>query len=125
MRFSFLSQSLLTSAATIGLLSTSAQPVPKLNSISQEYIQRGTSMQVTLEGENIGAGKVIVSGDPGVKISITPPPAANIAIESNLGGITTVPKTDARKIVATVEIDEKAPVGVREVRVTSAGGVSN
>ena len=112
---------------TIGLsvAAANAQPVPKLNSISQEYIQRGGSFEVTLEGENIGGGKVIVSGDPGVKVSLTPPPAANIAIESNLGGVTTVAKTDAKKIIATVDIDEKAMIGVRELRVASPGGVSN
>lgn len=32
-----------------------AQPVPKLNSISPEWIQRGTTLDVTLTGDNLGS----------------------------------------------------------------------
>src|SRR5688572_28652873 len=108
---------------TLGLSAVlaSAQPIPKLNSISQEYIQRGTSQKITLDGENFGAGKILVDGEPGVKFTIAPAAAANIGIESNLGGVTTVAKTDSKKIIATVEIDEKAAIGLREVRVAGPG----
>jgi hypothetical protein len=109
----------------LSVVAASAQPVPKLNSISQEYIQRGTSLQITLSGESIGGGEVLVSGDPGVKVTVAPPPNSNLGIESSLGGISTIAQTDPKKIIATFEIDEKAPVGPRELRVASVGGVSN
>src|SRR4051812_6403818 len=102
-----------------------AQPIPKLNSISKQYIQRGTSTEVTLNGDNIGSGKILISGEPGIKITLPTPAAANIGIESSLGGVATVPQTDSKKLVATIEIAENAAVGPREFRVASPGGVSN
>jgi hypothetical protein len=112
-------------ALLLAAASTGAQPIPKINSISQEYAQRGASVQITLTGENIGDGKILVSGEPGLKVSIQPPSTPNIAVESNLGGVSAVAQSDPKKLVATIEIEATAPVGARELRVVSAGGVSN
>lgn len=102
-----------------------AQPIPKISSISREYLQRGASAQITLNGENIGDGKILVSGDPGLKVTIQPAATPTVAVESSAGGVSAVAQSDPKKLVATVEIEANAPVGSRELRVASAGGVSN
>jgi hypothetical protein len=102
-----------------------AQPIPKITGISREYLQRGASAQITLSGENIGDGKILVSGDPGLKVTIQPAATPMVAVESSLGGVSAVAQSDPKKLVATVEIEANAPVGALELRVASTGGVSN
>src|SRR5262245_40114774 len=44
-----------------------AQPVPKITSVSPEWVQRGTTAIVALEGENLAdATGFLFSGDPGL-----------------------------------------------------------
>jgi hypothetical protein len=102
-----------------------AQPIPKVTAISQEYAQRGSSVKITLTGENIGEGKVLVSGDPGIKVMVQAAASPVVGVESSLGGVSAVAQSDPKKLVATVEIEAGAAVGARELRVASAGGVSN
>ena len=48
-------------------LSASAQPAPKLNSVSPEWIQRGTTRELVLSGENLGQiTQIIFNGEPGL-----------------------------------------------------------
>jgi hypothetical protein len=102
-----------------------AQPIPKLKSISREYIQRGSNVEVTIVGENLAEAKFLISGEPGVQVKLPPPAQSAIAIESTGGGVAVVSKSDSGKIVATLEVDPSAALGSREIRIASPSGVSN
>lgn len=103
-----------------------AQPVPKLKSLSQEYVQRGSTVQLTITGENLPANPIFVfAGDGGLTLTPPPPVESVAGIESSGGGITTVTQSDPNKIVAKLDITNNAALGLRELRVVSAGGVSN
>ena len=108
------------------------QPVPKLNSISPEWVQRGTTVDVTLTGENLGnATGFIFSGDPGLSATNIPAAASappNVTIESASGGITraeTPRAVDQKRVVARVTATEYATLNTRELRVITPTGVSN
>ncbi|MEW6158289.1 MAG: PPC domain-containing protein [Verrucomicrobiota bacterium] len=103
-----------------------AQPIPKLNSISQEWIQRGTTIDVTFTGENLGAvARFIVSGDPGVTITNLPPGQPSLKVESSAGGISAIQPRDEKSIQARVTIAPDSSLSAREVRVATPQGVSN
>src|SRR5437763_9258075 len=80
----------------------SAQPVPKLTSVSPEWIQRGTTSLVTLEGENLSeVTGFVFSGEGGLTATNAPPPAYSANLESSRGGI--VPgEDDERKLRVSV-----------------------
>jgi hypothetical protein len=102
-----------------------AQPVPKLKSISREYVQRGSNVEVTVVGENLADARFLISGEPGVQVKLPPPAQSAVAIESSGGGVVVVNKTDSGKVVATLVVDAAAALGSREIRIASAAGVSN
>src|SRR5205085_3030369 len=68
-----------------------AQPMPKLSSVSPEWIQRGTTLQMVFSGENLAAVTgFIFQGEPGLSAtnSLPPPtPKTSLTIESDRGGI--------------------------------------
>lgn len=110
----------------------SAQPTPKLTSISPEWIQRGTTLQMVFSGENLAAVTgFIFQGEPGLSAtnSLPPPaPKTSLTIESDRGGISRVdpaPPRDQKRLVAIVTAAADAPSGAREVRVLTPTGVSN
>jgi hypothetical protein len=116
----------------LSVSSAFAQPAPKLNSISPEWIQRGTTVQIVFSGENLGnVTGFIFSGVSGLTASNVPPPAPPkpaLTIESDLGGISIAdPKStkDDKRLVATVTAASDAPLAVGEVRVITPTGVSN
>jgi hypothetical protein len=108
-----------------------AQPVPKLNSVSPDRIQRGTSAELTFVGENLGeALQVVVHGEPGVTITLSPPPPAATALKiESSGGITRVNPpanaSDTKRIIAKISVGADAPLGAREIRLITSNGVSN
>ena len=60
----------------------SAQPLPKLASLSREWFQRGTTNELVLAGENLqGAQAVHVSGQPGLSVTLVPPDLTEIAVK--------------------------------------------
>src|SRR2546426_563540 len=73
-----------------------AQPVPKIDSISPEWIQRGPTVDITIAGTNPAAvSGFIFSGDSGLSATNVPPPEAAkpaISIESSSG---TIPRAEA------------------------------
>src|SRR5438477_598759 len=108
-----------------------AQPVPKITSISPEWIQRGTTNNLTIVGDNLGAvSGFIFSGDAGLSATNVPPPAAPqapISIESTAGTITrseTAPTKDNKRLVVQFSAAADAKLGAREFRVVAPGGVS-
>jgi hypothetical protein len=117
------------------MLTAVAQPAPKLTAISPEWIQRGTTIDVTLTGENFGGvTQIIFNGDAGL-IATNPPPTApaapkpSVVIESTGGGISLAepapPKRDEKKLVLKVTATTEASLSARELRVVAPGGVSN
>src|SRR2546429_2453865 len=88
----------------------SAQPVPKLTSVSPEWIQRGTTSVVTLEGENLSeVTGFIFSGEGGLSATNAPPPAYSANLESSRGGI--VPGVDeVGKLPRTVILASALPL---------------
>jgi len=103
-----------------------AQSVPKLNSVSKEWVQRGKALDLSLAGENLSqATNILISGDRGLNaewVIVTP---SAVPIESSGSGISTIVPDDgkSRQIKGTVSSD--APLGVRELRVAGPSGVSN
>src|SRR5688572_2221767 len=116
-------------------LTAVAQPAPKLTAISPEWIQRGTTIDVTLTGENLGGvTQIIFNGDAGLTASNPPPsvpaaPKPSVVIESTGGGISlaepAAPKRDEKKLVLKVTAPADASLSPRELRVIAPGGVSN
>src|SRR5207253_7289188 len=107
------------------------QPVPKITSISPEWIQRGTTNDLTIVGDNLGAASgFVLSGDAGLSATNVPPPAAPqppISIESTAGTITrseTARIKDNKRLVVQVSAAADAKLGAREFRVVAPGGVS-
>lgn len=117
------------------VLTAVAQPAPKLTAISPEWIQRGTTIDVTLTGENLGGvTQIIFNGDAGLTATNQPPaapPPANpsVVVESTGGGITRAqaapPPRDEKKLVLKVTATADATLSPRELRVIAPGGVSN
>ncbi len=109
-----------------------AQPTPKLNSLSPEWIQRGTTLQIVFSGENLGSVTGFVfNGDPGLtatNIPLPSPPKSVVTVESDLGGISRIdppPVKDNTRLAANVTALADAPLSIREVRVITPTGVSN
>jgi hypothetical protein len=111
-----------------------AQPAPKLTAISPEWIQRGTTIDVTLTGENLGGvTQIIFNGDAGLTATnppAAPPPAKPaVVVESTGGGISRAepapPTRNEKKLVLKISAPADASLSPREVRVIAPGGVSN
>src|SRR5262245_60414021 len=110
-----------------------AQPAPKLNSISPDWIQRGSNRQIGLTGENLDQiHEILFNGEPGLTATNTPPAPApakpKLTVESTGGGITRAepaPARDAKRLVLNVTASAEASLVPRELRVLGPGGVSN
>lgn len=102
-----------------------AQPVPKLSSLSIEWVQRGTTTPIVLEGEGLAAvTDLIFSGEPGLNANRAPLPPATVTLEASRGGIAPAGDDD-RRFTALVTVAPDAALGAREVRARAAGGMSN
>jgi hypothetical protein len=104
-----------------------SQPVPKLTSISPEWVTRGSSVEVTISGDNLGnVVGFVFSGDPGLTASNAPPaPKPSVTIESSEGGIVTAESKDNKKLRVRITAAVDAAVGQRELRLRSPQGISN
>src|SRR5712671_1854268 len=121
----------LFSALFLSAFGAFAQPVPKITSISPEWIQRGTTNELTIVGDNLGSvSGFIFSGEAGLSATNVPPPAAPqpaISIESAAGTITrseAAPTKDNKRLVVKLSAAADAKLGAREFRVVAPGGVS-
>ena len=114
----------------LGLITASgiAQPVPKLNSLSREWVQRGKKTEVKAFGENLAAiTNVAIAGSPGVggNAVVVLNSSSQMDIESSDGGIKSVRRSEAKEITLSLDIAENAALTDHELRVMSADGVSN
>lgn len=116
----------------LGLLSTGdllAQPT--LRSLSAQWIQRGTSLDLTLGGDRLSAVTgVVFSGEAGLSATLPLPPSVPrsvVAIESASGAfsVAPAPKPDnSKSLTIHVAAATNAVLGSREIRVVSASGIS-
>jgi hypothetical protein len=108
-----------------GLSLLHGQAVPKLNTLSPEWVQRGTTNELVLEGENLGqVSGFILSGPGGLSAAILPPTPAPATVEVSRGGIELADETD-RRLIARLSATMAAMLGAREIRAAAPGGVSN
>src|SRR5881628_1030769 len=71
-------------------LSGYAQPVPKLDSVSPDWLRRGSTVEVTFTGENLrGVTNLIFSGDAGLTGALSASPKPVVNVETSQGGIST------------------------------------
>lgn len=105
-------QALLRRAGAVFLLAASpalAQPAPTLSGNSHTWVTRGSTIELTLTGEALSQAKqIILDGPPGIAAELVPVKADN-------------PK--AARVQVTIAGD--APLGTREIRLVTPGGVSN
>src|SRR6476620_3610973 len=88
-----------------------AQSVPKITSLSPEWVQHGTSVEVTFSGENLtNITALLFSADP----------------DSNQRGVaaTDLKTTDGKSLTAKITVAADASPGEREIRVLSPAGIS-
>jgi hypothetical protein len=116
----------LTLASVTLSLTAIAQPVPKLNSLSQEWIQRGQTVRLSVAGDNLAdAAEVLISGAPGLSAKLVNPPQSKIAVESSGGGISAVTPRDGKNLMLEIEVGAEVPLTERELRIATPSGVSN
>ncbi|MDB6037159.1 MAG: hypothetical protein JWM99_1000 [Verrucomicrobiales bacterium] len=103
-----------------------AQPVPKLNSISKEWVQRGGTFEIALSGENFAAAtNILISGERGVSGEWIATPPTPVPIESSASGISSIVPDDGKSRRIKLAVASDAPLGVREIRFGGPNGVSN
>src|SRR3954471_11075994 len=79
----------------------SAQPVPKVNSISPEWFQRGAETEVTISGDNLqDLTGIVFSGDPGLSAAVVMRDKEVVSLESSRGGISSGEGGDKNSIRA-------------------------
>ncbi len=106
------------------LTAIQAQPVPKITSVSPDWVQRGTTSVVVLEGDNLSQiNGFTFSGDGGLTATNASPPDRNAVLESSRGGIGPA-DNDEKRVRVSVTALPTAPLGARELRVVSPTGVS-
>ncbi len=105
-----------------------AQSIPKLKTISPEWVQRGTTTDITLTGENIAnISSFAFSGDEEqLTAVIAPVSKPAIGLESTAPNVfSTGPASDDKRVTARLVVASDAALGAHEMRVITAGGASN
>lgn len=116
----------LVAAAVLFQAAASAQPVPKLNSVSPEYVQRGASVDLLFAGDDLARTiSFLVSGEPGIRIELISASEPAVQIQSSKGGISAAGQQDNKNVSARLTVAPDAPLGSREVRAVTPDGVSN
>ncbi len=86
-----------------------AQPAPLLTAASHPWLTRGQTTRVTLTGDHLAqASRIILDGPPGVAAQLLP-----------------ADKPNPKSITLEIAIDAAAPLGRREMRLVTPGGVTN
>jgi hypothetical protein len=108
-----------------GLLQAAIQPVPRLDSASLTFLQRGTTNTVTLSGDGLAAVTDHLASHKALRLADVPSSTPAVVLEGSLGGITVRPTDPAKTLALQVIIAPDAPLGAHELRVAGPGGVSN
>jgi hypothetical protein len=112
------------------LLTANAFAQPKIASISPDWIQRGSSLEVKIAGEGLGSVTGFVfSGEAGLSATVivesNPPPT--VSVESASKGIVVAPsggRDRNKSLRARLTAASDAPLGLRELRVLGSTGIS-
>ncbi|HAB18594.1 MAG TPA: PPC domain-containing protein [Verrucomicrobiota bacterium] len=105
--------------------STIAQRIPILESSSVTWFQRGTTNEVVLNGQALGEVTSIIFSGSGIVGIPAPRTAPAVTLEPSGAGLTATAVDNAKSRAFQIEIGPDAPLGSRELRVASPGGVSN
>lgn|GEM_PF-437796 len=106
-------------------LNALAQPVPKLNSLSPQWVQRGSAVDITFTGENLdGVTGFVFGSDAGMTAQLFTNGTETAKVESSAGGLKPLESGTGRPTVR-VRVAGDAALGTREVRVITPLGVSN
>ena len=102
-----------------------AQPVPRLDSSSASWFQRGTTNVVTLSGDALGHLSEVLLTGIGVSATLETLPNPAVTLEGSGTGVRSesAAAINSRRIVLVVEPD--ASPSPRELRVAGPSGVSN
>lgn len=98
-------------------------PVPRLDSASTAFLQRGTTNVVTLSGDGLAAVASFLGSGAGFTAVPEPQPTPGITLEG--AGVTVRPVDPAKSLRVRIGVASDAPLGARELRVGGPGGVSN
>lgn len=112
-----------------GAFSAAAQPAPKLTSSSTDWVQRGTTNEIIFNGDSLaGLTRFVFGGEPGLsaEMGAAPKVQPRIGLEAtgaNIFGNEIV--SDSKRVGVALGVAADAPLGAREVRVVTPGGISN
>lgn len=101
------------------------QAVPRLDALSPNWFQRGTTNEITLSGEALGQLTEVLFTGQGVRAHLLERPAPPVTLESSGSGLTAVAADAIKSRSIRLEISADAPLGSRELRVAGPSGVSN
>lgn len=107
------------------MLSAYGQAVPRLDSASHTWFQRGTTQEITLTGEFLGGGSTILLSGSGLTAAVAVPPPPEVTLEASGSGLVAQPADTTRSLSVRLVIEAEASLGSRELRVASLSGVSN
>jgi hypothetical protein len=114
----------------VTLLAANCFAQPKITSISPDWIQRGSSLEVKIAGEGLSSVTGFVfNGEAGLSATVivesNPPPT--VTVESAAKGIVVAPsggRDRNKSLRAHLTAASDAPLGVRELRVLGPTGIS-
>ena len=99
--------------------------MPRLDTPSVMFLQRGTTNRVTLNGDALGQLDRLWSSHDGVRVIPVASPSSSVALEGSAGGIEVRAAAPAKSRVVDIVVGPDVPMGAHEVRVAGPGGVSN
>ncbi len=100
-------------------------PMPRLDSPSATFFQRGTTNLLTLQGDGLGSATNFIAGGNGVKAIRVPAGLPPVVLESSAGGIAVQPSSSEKSVTLQWVVAKDATLGAHELRVAGPGGVSN
>ncbi len=132
----FALSALLCCAASIGFAATDASPTgtritpPTIRSVSPLGIARGASVEVIVEGFNLGKASAVFFSEPSIKARITSikelPDQEDVRLGSN-GGVSTVdlgPLPPRNQITLEIDASASAPIGPVDFRIQTPLGTT-
>lgn len=115
---------LLVSALAFGF-SARPQPPPKLDSLSATWFQRGTTNEVTLNGEALSGANAVLFTGAGIAGSFATKPPPSVTLEGSSGGLSVDPADTGKTLTLQLVVTDNAALGSRELRLAGPNGVSN
>lgn len=104
-----------------------AAPIPKITSVSPEWVQRGVTTDIVIMGENLSSiTEFAFSGGDGLSAEAAPPSKPAVRLESTSTGIfSTGAPSDSKRVTVKLAVSADTSLGMHEMRVITPGGVSN